>query len=229
MVLSANARFELDEQLEEAKSLAGAVEAVISNVDGMVRRLAERGFETIAEIRTAADRMIQAITEFESKAVAQVKEIVSLKHLSLEYQKTELEAFLEELNGAVDYTNEVLNRQELDEIEDWSGGLLFHLQELNEANFDTSPAEGDQIEFHFFYEDPVILAHVGMFGCVNSEGKSVHAPSPVVPSGRRKAKRSPSRKTAFSIPVIAVNGFVVDLASDGESDGFDSKQMSSLL
>lgn len=228
MVLSANTRFELEEQLEEAKCLAVSVECVISNVDGMIRRITEQSFETIAEIRMAADRLIQAISEYESKAVSQVKEIVSLKHLSLEYQKAELEALLEEVNNAVEYTNDVLNQEVVAEIEEWQGALLRQLQELNGLKFESSPTESDEIEFYFFYEDPTILASVGMFGCVNSEGKSIHAPSPVDLSVRRKVKRVPKRKKDSPIPVIAVNGLVVDLTSDGESV-CDKKPMSSLL
>lgn len=214
MVLSASDRFELEEQLEEAKHMASSIEQVISNVDVMLKRITQKSFETIAEIRTAADRLVQSVSEFEKKAVSQVKEVLSLKQMSLENQKEELLMRLDEVNNAVEYTNNVLNHSVVEEIEEWQSALLKQLEELSNLHFESKATESDDVEFHFFYEDPAMLASVCMFGCVHSEGRSVQAPMPL-DSSTRKVQRETRNKRKTQIPVITVNGFVLDLTSDG--------------
>ena len=148
--------------MEEAANLISSLQQTLSEVDEVVANLNERSKRTIMHIETAAQRLIQTITEHRHKLVSRVCEITEAKLRALQGEK---ELVQDNFRAVEDVLRCAQNTGAVEDSEEWKNALSLKLRNLKGVAFDFQEYDED-MEFHFLYRDESLLAAICKFGDV---------------------------------------------------------------
>ena len=215
---------ELLGQLDQANCLISTVKEAITEVGDMVAKVAQSGRETMSQVRSAADFLIEAIREYEHKIILQVREVTEAKKQLLQIQKQSLCELLKDCQSTVEYTQKALAHPVVEEIAMWENALLKQLEELNSSCNDFHPVEQSFMEFEFLYEDPKLLLAFCSFGQVITVESTAHEydldglGSYHCLCNFELGPSRPELINGSSIPSIQINGCNVDILNDDSLD-----------
>ena len=161
--------------MEEAANLISSLHQTLSEVDAVVANVNERSKRTILHIETAAQRLLQTITEHRHKLVSKVCAITEAKLHALQGEK---ELVQDHFRAVEDVLRCAQNTGAVEDAELWEKALTTQLNNLNEVTFDFQEYDED-MKFHFLYRDEKLLAAICKFGDVFT------VPSEGHPKGRK--------------------------------------------
>ena len=157
-------------RMEEAANLISSLQLTLTEIDTVVANVNERGKRTILHIETAAQRLVQTITEHRHKLVSKVNEITETKLQALQAEK---ESVQDHFRAVENVLRCVQNTGAVEDSEEWEDALSRHLSNLRGQIFDFQECNED-LKFHFLYQDENLLAAICKFGDVftipNDEG-----------------------------------------------------------
>ena len=223
---------EIRQQFDLTKCLISSVQEAIVDINDMIVKVAQTGRETMNQVRSAAECLMDAIREHESKTILQVRQIIDAKKQLLQLQKQSLCELLKDCQSTVEYTQKALAHPVVEEIAMWENALLKQLEELNSSCNDFHPVEQSFMEFEFLYEDPKLLSAFCSFGQVITA--EFHSQDVNMNYQQTNHKKSPQQSVnCQDVPIIQINGCEVDFQDDsyggsGSHVG-DSGQLSTLL
>lgn len=148
--------------MEEAANLISSLQQTLSEVDAVVANVNERSKRTILHIETAAQRLVQAITEHRHKLVSKVCEITEAKLHALQGEK---ELVQDHFRVVEDVLRCAQNTGAVEDSEEWESALSRQLKNLKGVVFDFQEYNED-MRFHFLYRDENLLAAICRFGDV---------------------------------------------------------------
>ena len=148
--------------MEEAANLISSLHQTLSEVDAVVANVNERSKRTILHIETAAQRLLQTITEHRHKLVSKVCAITEAKLHALQGEK---ELVQDHFRAVEDVLRCAQNTGAVEDAELWEKALTRQLNNLNEVTFDFQEYDED-MKFHFLYRDEKLLAAICKFGDV---------------------------------------------------------------
>lgn len=148
--------------MEEAANLISSLHQTLSEVDAVVANVNERSKRTILHIETAAQRLLQTITEHRHKLVSKVCAITEAKLHALQGEK---ELVQDHFRAVEDVLRCAQNTGAVEDAEQWEKALTRQLNNLKEAAFDFQEYDED-MKFHFLYRDEKLLAAICKFGDV---------------------------------------------------------------
>lgn len=156
--------------MEEAANLISSLQQTLSEVDEVVANLNERSKRTIMHIETAAQRLIQTITEHRHKLVSKVCEITEAKLRALQGEK---ELVQDNFKAVEDVLRCAQNTGAVEDSEEWENALSRLLRNLKGVVFDFEEYNED-LKFHFLYWDEKLLAAICKFGDVFTVPNETH-------------------------------------------------------
>ena len=148
--------------LEEAANLISSLHQTLSEVDAVVANVNERSKRTILHIETAAQRLLQTITEHRHKLVSKVCAITEAKLHALQGEK---ELVQDHFRAVEDVLRCAQNTGSVEDAEQWEKALTRQWNNLSEVTFDFQEYDED-MKFHFLYRDEQLLAAICKFGDV---------------------------------------------------------------
>lgn len=148
--------------LEEAANLISSLHQTLSEVDTVVASVNERRKRTILHIETAAQRLVQTITEHRHKLVSKVCAITEAKLHALQGEK---ELVQDQFRAVEDVLRCAQNTGAVEDVEEWEIALTRQLNNLKRVTFDVKEYDED-MRFHFLYWDEKLLAAICKFGDV---------------------------------------------------------------
>ena len=148
--------------MEEAANLISSLHQTLSEVDTVVANVNERSKRTILHIETAAQRLVQTITEHRHKLVSKVCAITDAKPRALQGEKE----LVQDHFRAVEYVLRCAQSTgAVEDAEEWEKALTRQLNNLKGITFDFQEYDED-MKFHFLYRDEKLLAAICKFGDV---------------------------------------------------------------
>lgn len=222
---------EIQEQFTLAKCLISSVQEAIKEVDHMIKEVAQNGRETMSQVRSAAECLIDAIRQYEGRTILHVRQVTDAKKQLLQLQKQNLCELLEDCQSTVEYTQKALAHPVVEEVAMWEDALLKQLQELNSSCNEFQPVEQSFMEFDFMYEDPKLLSSFCSFGQVITTDTRAHGQDVNMNYEQTNRKVDSSRELINgrkNLPIIQINGCEVDIQDSG-SFVSASGQLSTLL
>lgn len=148
--------------MEEAANLISSLQQTLSEVDAVVANVNERSKRTILHIETAAQRLVQTITEHRHKLVSKVCAITEAKLHALQGEK---ELVQDHFRAVEDVLRCAQNTGAVEDAKEWEKALTRQLNNLKGVAFDFQEYDED-MRFHFLYRDEKLLAAICKFGDV---------------------------------------------------------------
>lgn len=146
--------------MEEAANLISSLHQTLSEVDEVVANVNERSKRTILHIETAAQRLLQTITEHRHKLVSKVCAITEAKLHALQREK---ELVQDHFRAVEDVLRCAQDIGAVEDAEQWETALTRQFNNLNKVKFDFQEYDED-MKFHFLYRDEKLLAAICKFG-----------------------------------------------------------------
>lgn len=148
--------------MEEAANLISSLHQSLSEVDAVVGNVNERCKRTILHIETAAQRLVQTITEHRHKLISKVFSITEAKLHALQGEK---ELVQDHFRAVEDVLRCAQNTGAVEDAEEWKKALRRQLNNLKGVAFDFQEYDED-MKFHFLYRDEKLLSAICKFGDV---------------------------------------------------------------
>lgn len=148
--------------MEEAANLISSLHQSLSEVDAVVGNVNERCKRTILHIDTAAQRLVQTITEHRHKLISKVFSITEAKLNALQGEK---ELVQDHFRAVEDVLRCAQNTGAVEDAEEWKKALGRQLNNLKGVAFDFQEYDED-MKFHFLYRDEKLLSAICKFGDV---------------------------------------------------------------
>lgn len=148
--------------MEEAANLISSLHQSLSEVDAVVGNVNERCKRTILHIDTAAQRLVQTITEHRHKLISKVFSITEAKLKALQGEK---ELVQDHFRAVEDVLRCAQNTGAVEDAEEWKKALGRQLNNLKGVAFDFQEYDED-MKFHFLYRDEKLLSAICKFGDV---------------------------------------------------------------
>lgn len=148
--------------MQEAANLISSLHQTLSEVDAVVANVNERSKRTILHIETAAQRLVQTITEHRHKLVSKVCALTEAKLRALQGEK---ELVRDHFRAVEDVLRCAQNTGAVEDAEEWEKALTRQLNNLKGVTFDFQEYDED-MKFHFLYQDEKLLAAICKFGGV---------------------------------------------------------------
>ena len=146
--------------MEEAANLICSLQQTLDDLDTVLANVNERSKRTILHIETAAQRILQTVTEHRHKLVSKVNEITEAKLQALQAEK---ESVQENFRAVENVLRSAQSTSVVEDSEEWNVALAKQLSDLKEQDFDFQVYDED-MRFHFLYRDEKLLAAICKFG-----------------------------------------------------------------
>ena len=146
--------------MEKAANLICSLQQTLGDLDTVLANVNERSKRTILHIETAAQRILQTVTEHRHKLVSKVNEITEAKLQALQAEK---ESVQENFRAVENVLRSAQSTSVVEDSEEWNGALAKQLSDLKEQDFDFQVYDED-MRFHFLYRDEKLLAAICKFG-----------------------------------------------------------------
>ena len=146
--------------MEEAANLISSLHQSLSEVDAVVGNVNERCKRTILHIETAAQRLVQTITEHRHKLISKVFSITEAKLHALQGEK---ELVQDHFRAVEDVLRCAQNTGAVEDAEEWKKAFRRQLNNLKGVAFDFQEYDED-MKFHFLYRDEKLLSAICKFG-----------------------------------------------------------------
>ena len=146
--------------MEEAANFISSLHQSLSEVDAVVGNVNERCKRTILHIETAAQRLVQTITEHRHKLISKVISITEAKLHALQGEK---ELLQDHFRAVEDVLRCAQNTGAVEDAEEWKKALRRQLNYLKGVAFDFQEYDED-MKFHFLYRDEKLLSAICKFG-----------------------------------------------------------------
>ena len=146
--------------MEEAANLISSLHQSLSEVDAVVGNVNERCKRTILHIETAAQRLVQTITEHRHKLISKVISITEAKLHALQGEK---ELVQDHFRAVEDVLRCAQNTGAVEDAEEWKKALRRQVNNLKGVAFDFQEYDED-MKFHFLYRDEKLLSAICKFG-----------------------------------------------------------------
>jgi len=233
MAMDANDREKIQEKIEKAKLTTANLVEGISSLNASLAAFRERCFQTMSDIRSAADLIVNEVRVHEEKLIAKVQNVIDLKEEYVQQEKKNLEDNISELQQSIDYTTDVLNSSSQDEInlDEWKNALVLQLDNLSNVkqSFGWENTMDNDGKFLFIYANEELLKSVTCYGAIVEE----------VPDDFKFNQQDDADMPGYDknlevnvIPVLTLNGAVFDVdaainddddeeSTDDESDSYD--------
>lgn len=156
--------------MEEAANLISSLQRTLSEVDAVVSNVNERSKRTILHIETAAQRLMQTITEHRHKLISKVCEITEAKLHALQVEK---EIVQDNFRAVENVLRCAQNTNAVEDSEEWENALSRQMNNLEGVVFDFLEYDED-MKFHFLYRDEKLLAAICKFGDVFTVANDGH-------------------------------------------------------
>lgn len=146
--------------MEKAANLICSLQQTLGDLDTVLANVNERSKRTILHIETAAQRILQTVTEHRHKLVSKVNEITEAKLQALQAEK---ESVQENFRAVENVLRSAQSTSVDEDSEEWNVALAKQLSDLKEQDFDFQVYDED-MRFHFLYRDEKLLAAICKFG-----------------------------------------------------------------
>lgn len=146
--------------MEKAANLICSLQQTLGDLDTVLANVNERSKRTILHIETAAQRILQTVTEHRHKLVSKVNEITEAKLQALQAEK---ESVQENFRAVENVLRSAQSTSVVEDSEEWNVALAKQLSDLKEQDFDFQVYDED-MRFHFLYRDEKLLAAICKFG-----------------------------------------------------------------
>ena len=146
--------------MEKAANLICSLQQTLGDLDTVLANVNERGKRTILHIETAAQRILQTVTEHRHKLVSKVNEITEAKLQALQAEK---ESVQENFRAVENVLRSAQSTSVVEDSEEWNFALEKQLSDMKEQDFDFQAYDED-MRFHFLYRDEKLLAAICKFG-----------------------------------------------------------------
>ena len=146
--------------MEEAANLIWSLQQTLGDLDTVLANVNERSKRTILHIETAAQRILQTVTEHRHKLVTKVNEITEAKLQALQAEK---ESVQENFRAVENVLRCAQSTSVVEDSEEWNVALAKQLSDLKKQDFDFQVYDED-MRFHFLYRDEKLLAAICKFG-----------------------------------------------------------------
>ena len=146
--------------MEEAANLICSLQQTLGDLDTVLANVNERSKRTILHIETAAQRILQTVTEHRHKLVSKVNEITEAKLQALQAEK---ESVQENFRAVENVLRSAQSTSVVEDSEEWNVALAKQLSDMKEQDFDFQVYDED-MRFHFLYRDEKLLAAICKFG-----------------------------------------------------------------
>lgn len=146
--------------MEKAANLICSLQQTLGDLDTVLANVNERSKRTILHIETAAQRILQTVTEHRHKLVSKVNEITEAKLQALQAEK---ESVQENFRALENVLRSAQSTSVVEDSEEWNVALEKQLSDLKEQDFDFQAYDED-MRFHFLYRDEKLLAAICKFG-----------------------------------------------------------------
>lgn len=146
--------------MEKAANLICSLQQTLGDLDTVLANVNERSKRTILHIETAAQRILQTVTEHRHKLVSKVNEITEAKLQALQAEK---ESVQDNFRAVENVLRSAQSTSVVEDSEEWNVALAKQLSDLKEQDFDFQVYDED-MRFHFLYRDEKLLAAICKFG-----------------------------------------------------------------
>lgn len=146
--------------MEKAANLICSLQQTLGDLDTVLANVNERSKRTILHIDTAAQRILQTVTEHRHKLVSKVNEITEAKLQALQAEK---ESVQENFRAVENVLRSAQSTSVDEDSEEWNVALAKQLSDVKEQDFDFQVYDED-MRFHFLYRDEKLLAAICKFG-----------------------------------------------------------------
>ena len=146
--------------MEKAANLICSLQQTLGDLDTVLANVNERSKRTILHIETAAQRILQTVTEHRHKLVSKVNEITEAKLQALQAEK---ESVQENFRAVENFLRSAQSTSVVEDFEEWNVALEKQLSDLKEQDFDFQVYDED-MRFHFLYRDEKLLTAICKFG-----------------------------------------------------------------
>ena len=146
--------------MEKAANLICSLQQTLGDLDTVLANVNERSKRTILHIETAAQRILQTVTEHRHKLVSKVNEITEAKLQALQAEK---ESVQENFRAVENVLRSAQSTSVVEDSEEWNFALEKQLSDMKEQDFDFQAYDED-MRFHFLYRDEKLLAAICKFG-----------------------------------------------------------------
>ena len=146
--------------MEKAANLICSLQQTLGDLDTVLANVNERSKRTILHIETAAQRILQTVTEHRHKLVSKVNEITEAKLQALQAEK---ESVQENFRAVENVLRSAQSTSVVEDSEEWNFALEKQLSGMKEQDFDFQAYDED-MRFHFLYRDEKLLAAICKFG-----------------------------------------------------------------
>lgn len=146
--------------MEKAANLICSLQQTLGDLDTVLANVNERSKRTILHIETAAQRILQTVTEHRHKLVSKVNEITEAKLQALQAEK---ESVQENFRAVENVLRSAQSTSVVEDSEEWNVALEKQLSDMKEQDFDFQAYDED-MRFHFLYRDEKLLAAICKFG-----------------------------------------------------------------
>lgn len=148
--------------MEEAANLISSIQQTLTEIDAVVGSVNERSKRTILHIETAAQRLVQTITEHRHKLVSKVCEITEAKLQALQAEKESVQYHFGIVENVLRCAQ---NTRAVEDSAEWENALSRQSTNLRGQVFDVQEYNED-LKFHFLYRDDNLLSAICKFGDV---------------------------------------------------------------
>ena len=146
--------------MEKAANLISSLQQTLGDLDTVLANVNERSKRTILHIETAAQRILQTVTEHRHKLVSKVNEITEAKLQALQAEKESVQENFRAVENVLRFAQ---STSVVEDSEEWNVALAKQLSDLKEQDFDFQAYDED-MRFHFLYRDEELLAAICKFG-----------------------------------------------------------------
>ena len=146
--------------MEKAANLICSLQQTLGDLDTVLANVNERSKRTILHIETAAQRILQTVTEHRHKLVSKVNEITEAKLQALQAEK---ESVQDNFRAVENVLRSAQSTSVVEDSEEWNVALEKQLSDMKEQDFDFQVYDED-MRFHFLYRDEKLLAAICKFG-----------------------------------------------------------------
>lgn len=146
--------------MEKAANLICSLQQTLGDLDTVLANVNERSKRTILHIETAAQRILQTVTEHRHKLVSKVNEITEAKLQALQAEK---ESVQDNFRAVENVLRSAQSTSVVEDSEEWNVALEKQLSDMKEQDFDFQVYDED-MRFHFLYRDEKLLTAICKFG-----------------------------------------------------------------
>lgn len=158
--------------MEQAANLICSLQQTLSEIDSVVANVNERSKRTILHIETAAQRLLQTITEHRHELVSKVCGITEAKLQALQAEKENVQDNFRAVENVLRCAQ---NTCAVEDSVEWENALSRQLSNMEGQVFDFQEYDED-LKFHFLYRDENLLAAICKFGDVFTIANDEHPP-----------------------------------------------------